>query len=688
MASPVILAVPCIKQGHGGGHLTRCASLVKDLRAMGREARLFLPQNAITEKIENLIKTIYFNSEWIETNEKLEISNDGFIILDRFQTPQEELLRWKSIAPVIGIDEGGAYRNNFDFLIDILIPEKMSKTQANIFSPALVLKNLTTENTELLFDSSRYPQVVRMAEVPYEKIKNKTLKVFITFGHEDTAGLGIKTARSLSALSEKHAMDITLLRGALTGNNEQLAMNNVRILDAIPNLAEHLNEYDLVITHYGITAYEALYAGVNVLLAHPTPYHKKLSKAAGFISFNERSIKSAAKAKKVRKVKTNNPFVHHHASLQLKNNTTLAALINTFSPQVNRQCPVCAGNSVAKSAGNFVAKGSAPPYLRCSPLIARYHDRTYRRCNKCGIIYMDRTCPPPVEYAKDYFFESYKNQYGKTYLEDFDNIKTAGKRRLKHIISIISHRDTEAQRSQREEEKRKKIKNKNTNISNNNFASSVPPRLCENSSLSPRLLDIGCAYGPFLAAAKEEGFSPLGIDPAEEAVRYVQQELGIPAIHGFFPLPTPHSPHSFDVITLWYVIEHFKDCKTVLAEIKRLLKPNGILAFSTPSFSGISARGMDYGGRGMDCGGRRLINFLRASPADHYTVWSPKTSKKALMLAGFKVKKIVSAGHHPERFPLLGKFAKTKKSPVYWLLLAISKIFSLGDTFEVYAQMK
>jgi hypothetical protein len=60
--------------------------------------------------------------------------------------------------------------------------------------------------------------------------------------------------------------------------------------------------------------------------------------------------------------------------------------------------------------------------------------------------------------------------------------------------------------------------------------------------------------------------------------------------------------------------------------------------------------------------------------------------KKALALYGFKVKKTASIGHHPERFPLLGKLAKSKKSPLYKLLLAISKLFGLGDTFEVYSK--
>jgi len=158
-------------------------------------------------------------------------------------------------------------------------------------------------------------------------------------------------------------------------------------------------------------------------------------------------------------------------------------------------------------------------------------------------------------------------------------------------------------------------------------------------------------------------------------VRYVQETLSIPAVQGFFPdypLSTPNS-QLYDVVTLWYVIEHFTDCATVLAEIKKLLKPGGILAFSTPSFSGVSGR-------------KSLRNFLENSPADHFTIWSPSMCKKALALAGFKVKKIVMTGCHPERFPLLGKFANSKESAMYRFLMAISKIFNLGDTFEVYAK--
>jgi 2-polyprenyl-3-methyl-5-hydroxy-6-metoxy-1,4-benzoquinol methylase/spore coat polysaccharide biosynthesis predicted glycosyltransferase SpsG len=591
-----VLVVPCCEKGKGGGHLTRCIKLTKELRGMGKEAYLFIPDGTNIDsflQISQLDKSLVISENGI-SEKKLKL-----IILDRYQTPHDELARWKTLAPVTGIDEGGPCRASFDFLIDILIPENFEKPSANITSCGLLDLPKKRKNTQ-------------------DTNNTKNFKILISFGQEDAAELGLSAIKKLAKMNLKEA-EITLLKGGLN-NSKSPIPDYVKALDSIPNLADHLCEYDLVITHYGITAYEALYAGTQVLLDHPAPYHKKIAKAAGFTDFNKKNLR------------TKSP-----RSPRLKqNDTTLANLINSFSPQVNRSCPVCGKGANSRS-------------------IARFPERTYHRCNNCGIIHMDRTCPPPIEYEREYFFEAYKKQYGKTYLEDFPNLVATAKRRLKIISRISSRGGVEplVRKAQRE----------------------------EKSGFSPLLLDIGCAYGPFLVVAKEEGFSPVGIDPAEDAVRYVQETLGISAVQGFFPnspLPIPYSPlptpHSYDVITLWYVIEHFRDSASVLAEIKKLLTPGGILAFSTPSYSGISGR-------------KSLRKFLEKSPADHYTIWSPKACKKALALAGFKVKKITISGHHPERFPLLGKFAKSKKSPLYWLFLAVSKIFGLGDTFEVYAKL-
>jgi 2-polyprenyl-3-methyl-5-hydroxy-6-metoxy-1,4-benzoquinol methylase/spore coat polysaccharide biosynthesis predicted glycosyltransferase SpsG len=623
MTGSGILIVPEYRPNHGGGHLCRCIELTCDLRARGRAAWLFLPPDAETG---DLFQTMNFNPQWRITDEQ--ITNKErfeFVILDRFQTSCEELSNWKKISPVIGIDEGGKCRDSFDFLIDILVPEKLGVPPANITSVSLL----------------KFPPKALFQKHP----SGDVLKVLITFGQEDSAGLGQKTARALSATD---GMDIALLRGALSKGETEYPPN-VRVIEAIPRLAEHLGEYDLVITHYGITAFEALYARTMVMLASPTAYHAKLARAAGFYSWecgmrNEECrccLKSARNGNQlhlptslstphfINKLKTHCQELAARFGLD-RDSESLADLFSGFSPQVYRHCPVCGTDAPVNS-------------------VCRFSDRTYRRCGNCGVIFMDRTCPPPIEYGKDYFFESYKKQYGKTYLEDFPNIKAEGKRRLKIINSFLP---------------------------------------VKKSGEARTLLDIGCAYGPFLAAAREEGFSPAGIDPSEDAIRYVQQELSIPAVQGFFPhsplpipnssFPIPHSPFpishsSFNAVTLWFVIEHFTDLKAVLAEIKKILKPGGILAFSTPSFSGVSGRSS-------------LRRFLSVSPADHFTIWSPAMCKKALALYGFRVKKTVSIGHHPERFPLFGKFANSKKSPLYKPLMAISKLFGLGDTFEVYAK--
>ena len=126
-----ILIVPACEPCRGGGHLVRCMTLVKELRALGRETFLCLNSDK-----NNLLQTADFDRSWIITEAALHEKKWDIIVLDRFQTPEEELSRWKQIAPVIGIDEGGIGRDRFDFLIDIL--PNIEKIKPNISDPALL----------------------------------------------------------------------------------------------------------------------------------------------------------------------------------------------------------------------------------------------------------------------------------------------------------------------------------------------------------------------------------------------------------------------------------------------------------------------------------------------------------------------------------------------------------------------
>jgi 2-polyprenyl-3-methyl-5-hydroxy-6-metoxy-1,4-benzoquinol methylase len=287
-----------------------------------------------------------------------------------------------------------------------------------------------------------------------------------------------------------------------------------------------------------------------------------------------------------------------------------------------RRCPCC---------------GDSGADLR--PVTARFPNRIFRRCPRCGVICQGRIDEPPIEYERAYFFELYKKQYGKTYIEDFPNLTAMAEQRLGRILPLLGE---------------------------------SPGQM----GGAPKLLDIGCAYGAFLLAASRSGFDVRGLDPAEDAAAYVRDTLKLPALRAFFPPEQGGEgdffiPGSFSVITLWYVIEHFTDPARALEEARRLLKDGGALALSTPSFSGISGK-------------KSLKTFLERSPGDHWTVWNPRICRRILKLHGFRPRKIVVTGHHPERFSLLGRFCGVK-GPVYWFLLLLSRIFRLGDTFEVYA---
>ena len=182
------------------------------------------------------------------------------------------------------------------------------------------------------------------------------------------------------------------------------------------------------------------------------------------------------------------------------------------------------------------------------------------------------------------------------------------------------------------------------------------------------LLDVGCAYGPFLIESENNGYIPDGVEIISDAVEYVRSKLGFLVYQGTYE--SIKSDKKYDVITMWYVIEHFADLKLVLTKVNKQLKLGGIFAFATPNSSGISAF-------------KDKHLFFKNSPADHISVWNPKISNKILTRFGFKIRRFRITGHHAERFLPFPLF-KTKLW--YSIFVIISRIFGLGDTFEVYAE--
>lgn len=99
---------------------------------------------------------------------------------------------------------------------------------------------------------------------------------------------------------------------------------------------------------------------------------------------------------------------------------------------------------------------------------------------------------------------------------------------------------------------------------------------------SPRLLDVGCGSGHFLALAQQRGFDVTGIEPAATSADYAQHQYGLSLIRRNI-LQAELPPESFDVITAWDVIEHVADPQAVLQKCVTWLRPGGVMALRFPS---------------------------------------------------------------------------------------------------------
>lgn len=103
-----------------------------------------------------------------------------------------------------------------------------------------------------------------------------------------------------------------------------------------------------------------------------------------------------------------------------------------------------------------------------------------------------------------------------------------------------------------------------------------------------RMLDIGCGVGDFIHEMERKGWMCTGIEPSDEAKAIARKKIKA-AIFNPQEIYSLENG-SFELITMWHVLEHVDDLKEEIDQLRRLLKKGGRLVLALPNFKSADAQ--------------------------------------------------------------------------------------------------
>jgi 2-polyprenyl-3-methyl-5-hydroxy-6-metoxy-1,4-benzoquinol methylase len=197
------------------------------------------------------------------------------------------------------------------------------------------------------------------------------------------------------------------------------------------------------------------------------------------------------------------------------------------------QCPVCSGNKFS-------------PFITCKDYFISGEDFEIVTCQNCGL-----------KITQD---APHEENMGKYYLSD----------------NYISHSNTS-----------KGLVNQLYHILRK-YMLGRKRKLVQKKSGTGRILDIGAGTGYFLQEMKQHGWEVAGTEPDKEAREFARTEFGL-NIYSSEELFN-FNKESFDVITLWHVLEHIHRLNDNMKACHNLLKPGGRLIIALPNHTSPDAR--------------------------------------------------------------------------------------------------
>ena len=335
---PVVL-VPSVEKGHGTGHLHRCLNA-----AINKSFFVYIPKDKTLEETDSILNQ-YFSIGLKENQIICELPDETYlpiIITDTFKLTKEQINEFGKNKLLASIDEGSSFSDYCDYLLDIIPSFDLSRTP-NLFDSSFIQLPKNVKNEEKIHNS--------------DSIK----KVLVCLGGEDPSDFTVPIVKILQKVFT-NAKIVAIMSQNQSPYVDYAEGQNVEFIKPIQNLKEHLFEYDLVITHYGLTAFESVYAGCGVILLPTTKLHKNLAKKYNFAYLEDKNP-SAEDVKKSFEAENLYP------KLQINSESkSLSEFISTLSNGKKLFCPICGQKSNLGFNTNSVDE-----------VISRNQTRTYRR---------------------------------------------------------------------------------------------------------------------------------------------------------------------------------------------------------------------------------------------------------------------------------------------------------------------
>lgn len=481
----------------------------------------------------------------------------------------------------------------------------------------------------------------------------KKYDIIVNFGNLDPYNLSYKVAKILNknfhSIKDKSIIFVLpeLIYKKIIARKQRSAFSNFDIIKANNKDCNDKNYLNIVlnsktvITHYGLFLFESIKLKKNIILVSPTFYHEKLANKY-FNQFHVTENKKINQKKLINLIYANN--INNNLNSKIETLGTCFYNINEINlikEFINRilifikdnylnffnKCPVC------NSKNAKIVYSSEKYHLllckNCKTIIKENVDQQFLN----------------TDTKEKYYIDEYKSTYGKTYLEDRENIKKLNKSRIFNILSYFEKRE-------------KKNKDKDFNF------------------YLIKAIDFGGALGFFLDDLKEElekinkKLEGYIIETNSYAIDFCKNKgyktfIKISDIDKKFE-------NSFDLISFWFCIEHIKEFNQIFIMVKKLLKKNGLICFSFPSQFGP-----------MFYFKKNRINYFKTRPEDHYYDFNFGSFSKFLKKQGFKIIKIRIPNFHYERFSkIFPFFSKIIGEKLYNFIC--SRIY-FGDICEIYA---